>query len=251
MAIRRFNYTGRVRLRSSDLRFRLHQYVSEILSFDADLDFSAYTLPGDAEIYVEAYRQTERMRFPWGSVSLLLPPDDRDLSLFSSPEGIAFRVKIVGRGGKAGLLVADRDGIRPRSGESEDDVEPLLPVKQDPDLGHLPYRVDFTDRPVLCINSSAGDWRAVPVDSQFASLVLPAVLREVLFRIILVDKIVEKDDESWQSKWLRFTCSLPMVGEPPVNAEDSEDVFDWVDNAVGSFARQNKLLSKFLQGWNR
>ena len=62
---RRFNYTGRIRIRRKDLTICLREQDG-ILSFDADLSALVdYELPPESFVFVEAYRQTNWMRFPF------------------------------------------------------------------------------------------------------------------------------------------------------------------------------------------
>ena len=96
--IRRFNYTDRLRIRRSDVRIVLREEDGK-LEFDADLRALAdYDLPPDSLVFIEAYRQTNWMRFPFGQLGAILPGANRVLSQFDSPDGIQFRVKVTPNG---------------------------------------------------------------------------------------------------------------------------------------------------------
>ncbi len=250
--LRRFNYTDRVRLLHSDLRFSLKQ-VNGMSSFDAALDLEEYDLPPDALIFVEAYRQTGWMRFPWGAVGAQQPADDRNLTDFDSPEDLLFRVRVTSSGlmdDEHGLLLAEADRIRMRGPEeTNENRDPLLPVIP-ADLGHQLWRVDFSEKPRLLINRNAGsDYKQVGRHPAFVSLVYPAAMRDVLTHILLVLKLRDYDEEEPYSRWLRFAVEVLGMREPPDEDGDHELITDWIDDAVDAFARKHQFTEKFCTFW--
>lgn len=250
MAIRRFNYTGRKRLDQNDARIFAHQANNGGVEFDAELSLVGYELPDDALVSVEAYRQTSWMRFPCGTVGTLQIPPDRRLREFDSPEGVLFRVRVTSASHPAGLLLAEADRISPRLPEEvEENRISLLPVKPDDDLGDEIFRVDFTDKPILLINSRVGDWRSVAREPVFISLTFPTAMREILTRILHVERHFETQDTTdWKSQWLNFSIHLP--GVPDLPSEDEEDNIDrWIEEAVASFCRRFGIYSRFAQYW--
>jgi len=252
MAIRRLNYTGRKRLRRADARITIYDTGEGVATFDADLSLDRYNLPEDALVFVEAQRQTSWMRFPFGSVGALRAPGDRRLAEFDSPEGVLFRVRVTSRSDPHGMEVAEADRIRPRRPEEvEDKRVPLLSVKPDQDLEGQVFRVDFSDRPILLVNSRVGDWRAVAKQPAFVSLVFAAALREILTRILRVEEHFDAEEsEDWRSQWLRYATLLPGMTHPPTQADD--DLIDrWIDEAVASFCRRHRMMERFRQYWTR
>ena len=92
--IRRFNYTNRIRILRKDVPIKLREEDGKIF-FDADLSaLKEYDLPLESFVFVEAYRQTNWMRFKFGQVGAITPEKNRHLSQFETPEGILFRVKV-------------------------------------------------------------------------------------------------------------------------------------------------------------
>jgi len=250
MPIRRFNYTGRKRLKQTDTRITLCEPGNGTVTFDADLDLSRYELPDEALVSVEAQRQTSWMRFPFGAVGELRVPDDRELREFDWPEGILFRVRVTSEKQPRGLLLAEASRIRPRRREEvEEERVPLLPVKPDEGLDDEVFRVDFSDRPTLLINSRVGDWRSAAKDPVFTAMAYPGAMREILARILYVEHYHDKDDdEDWRSQWLRYASLLPGVTDLP--GEREEDRFDdWIDEAVASFCRRFRMYERFSGYW--
>ncbi|MFB3893948.1 MAG: hypothetical protein ACE15C_18215 [Phycisphaerae bacterium] len=176
MSIRRINSTGRKKILREDARVTVHPDGEGALTFDAALNLGEYELPADANVFVEAYRQTSFMRFPYGTVSAPHPPadDPRRLTEFAGREGLHFRVKVTATEDRAGVLLAEADRI-PISEEEEqpDNRIPLLQVIQD-DLEAETWRVDDlkgASGPVLAINRRVGDWKAVAASPLLQCLV--------------------------------------------------------------------------------
>jgi hypothetical protein len=247
--IRRLNYTGKLRIRRNDVRVSLKE-TDGVISFDADLSgLAEYELPSDASVFVEAYRQTAWMRFPFGRVDAINPPADRTLSEFDTPEGILFRVKVTPNG-EIHKLIAEADRI-PLVKTEQDDANktPLLPVKPQK-LGDEVFRVDFSGtKPLLLINSELGDWRSIAKSPAFAAFAYPAILREILVRVLVVD---EHDDDAnlddWRSQWVCFSklfCGLGDLSAP----EAIDDRFYWIDSAIAAFAKRKQTKEQFMNFW--
>jgi hypothetical protein len=247
--IRRFNYTERIRILRKDVSIKLREENGKLF-FVADLSALAeYDLPPESHVFVEAYRQTNWMRFGFGQVGAITPDKHRDLSQFETPEGILFRVKVTPVG-DIHTLLAEADRIPLAHPElKEGERTPLLPVKPQK-LGEEIFRLDFSDdRPLLLINSDAGNYVTIGRSPEFMSLVYPNVFREILIRILLVD---EHDDaanpEDWRSQWIKFASFQPGLGELP-EADDVDGRNDWIEKAVSAFAKQLQARIKFAEFW--
>lgn len=249
MPVRTLNYTNRKRIRREDARIAIREEKSGAC-FDASLRLADYKLPGDAHVFVEAYRQTQYMRFDFGQAGAIRIPDDRRLSDFDSAEGVLFRVKVVAAADPHGLLLAEADQIPPRKSTDEDENRiPLLPVVPDDNLGDEIWRLEFDSQTLLKVNSALGDWRALARDRVFIALVYPSVFRVVLWQVLLLEKHHDTEDaDDWRSRWLRFATGLPGVGDMP--SEDDEDrIGDWIDSAVSSFCRRHNIRATYEHYW--
>ncbi|MEO6034312.1 MAG: hypothetical protein ABIQ35_03570, partial [Verrucomicrobiota bacterium] len=222
-----------------------------VLSFEAELLLNDYELPAEAVVFVEAYRQTTWMRFPFGTVAILQPPppEKRALSEFDSPDGILFRVKVT-QAQDQHILLAAADRIPLARPDDDADRESILPVFP-AELGNELWQVDLEDEPRLLVNKSAtADWRQLAQSPVFVSLVYPAVLRQLLTNILGTDHRDTDDEMDWRSKWLRFAAILPGVDpELPGKEEGPDAALRWAEDAVAAFAKKLALKEKFADAW--
>ena len=253
MPTRKFNFTDRRKLNRKHIGISVAMNEEGTISFNAELELDSYELPPEAQVYIEAYRQTQRKRFDCGIVGRFSLPLDRSLDVFDSVEGILFRVMVIANEGNLGLLLAEAEQLKPSDEETiEGKRIPLLPVVYEAHLVDQVFNVDFSgDYPILQVNSSVTSGDTLINHPAFFSLVYPAVLRELLTRILFgEDTEVEEDDDGWQARFLRFASALPGVEEPPVSDEEDEPAcFRWVDTAVSSFCRHANIMGRFNQFW--
>jgi hypothetical protein len=250
MSIKRINSTGRCKILRGDARISVRPDRDGVLTFVATINLTEYGLPDNAQVFVEAYRQTTFMRFPHGTVAAPQPPRDlaARLTAFATGEGLLFRVKVTSTGDRAGLLLAEADGI-PVSDDAEqpDNRIALLPPAPG-ELGQETWRVDLTgaNGPLLLVNSRVSDWKAVAASPLFRSIVYPAAMRQVLWHIYKVEETRTMDDpDDWRCRWFAFAAALPGTGDPPLTSDDDEEWADWITEAVESFARQHQMLDHY------
>lgn len=246
--LRRFNYTDRKRIRRDDVSIVTRTAAGP--AFDADLSLlTTYDFDRQCCVYVEAYRKTTWMRFNFGLVGAIAPPPDRSLGRFGVADGVQFRVKVTDPSSNH-RLVAEADGIPLREADgSTVPTESLLRIVPAP-LDAEVYRLEYDAQgPILEISRNAGDKSEIAKDPAFASLVYPAVFKDILTRILLVE---EHDDMEnlglWQSLWLKFAGELRNVGPRPALDADDE-LEEWIRDAVTSFARSTDVLAKFARHW--
>lgn len=244
MPVRRLNYTARQRIAREDADIVLRGEGAEA-QFDARLRLADYHFPPDARVFVEAYRQTMLMRFDFGTVSAPAPPQVRTLTEFPSADQVLFRVKVTAASVRPGVLLGEADQLRPREPEQKPDRRlPLLPVVPD-DLGDEVWRVDFGDRTNLVVSKHLHDWKQTVASDVFRALVYPAAMRQILERILHVERYTETDDpHSWQSQWLQFAVQIPGSGALPARGT-ADDYDEWIENAVEAFARQYRMRERF------
>jgi hypothetical protein len=250
---RTINHTNRTKILREDAVISLRMADHGKFGLDAVLNLSGYDFPVDASVFVEAYRRTVWMRFPWGTVGDCKPQGSLMLTDFDTPDEVQFRVKVVASG-KRGLLLGEAEGLSPASlANDRSDRTPLLPVKPQ-NLGDEIWRLEFEDDRVrLLINSGVEDVVAVAHSPMFRSLVYPAALRtildEALCRRELEDQSLPVDPEegSWQWRWVRFGMQVNGISPltDPFEMDDENERTDWIDDVVGAFCRQLKAKDLF------
>jgi hypothetical protein len=246
--IRKFNFTGRKKIKRSLVRVDLRRDEQGVRCFDIALHLEEMALPADAHLYVEAYHRTAYQRFDCGTVSDPRIPQDRRLLRFSEAMRPLFRVKVVDRSSGLGRILAALDKVR---AQSVDDLplgsQSLLFVEYD-DLGSAIWQLDLDgDWPVLKLNRNADEISLVASsDKRFLPLVYPEVFRQILVRVLLVDEHSDPYcDDDWPSLWLQLASRLPGMGAPPDRGR--ADQGGWIDKAVEAFSGNYKMLEMFNQ----
>lgn len=253
MSVRRFNYTKRQKIARRDVTISLRRLDGD-LRFDAQMSLSDYSFPGEGRVFLEASRGIERLRFDWGTVQAPTPPEDRSLALFSSEDGLSFRlvVREEGTPSREGLILGEASNVRPELTPGDaTGGRSLLPVVIDSGLGQRLWRIDFAaNGPVLQVNPSLGgkEWCAT---AEFRSAVLPACVREVLLQVVLSEKpewpVATPDDQNWASLWLWFAHDLPGVPTLPDERDSYEQIVEWLDAAIAAFCRSGHLMDRWRE----
>ena len=243
--LRKLNFTERTKLPRANVRVTLRRDADGVLLFDPQLSFDGAGVTPTARVYIEAYYRTSFMRFDCGSVEAFTPPADRRLTEIDSTSVVRFRVKVVDNSANDHRIVAVAEDIivseeKPKAGGRV----PLLPVSFNEGMGQQAWRIAFVPNgPVLELNNRIDDIQNLAKnDAAFFALVYPAAVREVLTRILLVDR-QEAHEESgeWWSLWLRWaarysTAALPM---------DEEEAHLWIEDVVSAFCSDQKLIDRW------
>jgi hypothetical protein len=257
MMLREFNYTNRQRIRREDAELELIQSSDGSMLLKANLKLGEYhfeKIEPSPKIFVEAYRGATASwkRFDFGDARDIQTPDDLSLDEFKVPQGILFRVRVTSTAPKTqGKLLGEADAIRPKyAPDSEGFVQPLIQHMAADDMGDELWRIHYSDElPILKIN----DRIQIGVD-QFLmnpacrATYAPAVIRQVLQRIALIDRFVgdEDDPADWRQRWMRFALVLSGRAAPEFSDADAvEAIEDWISDVVEAFCRSNRILQMF------
>ena len=242
--IRRLNSTGRRTIRREHAKVSLRPAENSAPSiYDLQLNLASYGFPPDARVRVEAWRSNAVQRWDYGAVGALTPPAAERRRMTEVPASAQFRLTVIAGDG-SGRLLGACPSIKPAL-----PLRSLLPVREadDDELGGEVWRVDFgdDDLPELLVNREiSGISEIVRTNKDFRALVMPAVLRAILTRI-LIDESADPDDEesAWEG-WFKLARALhpdPNAGIPrlaPDGVDTSLDVArSWIDIVVGAFAR--------------
>lgn len=239
--LRKLNFTDRAKLAKSSFMVTMRRESDGVLAFDAALSLGGTPLPSDARVYVEAYHRTSYMRFDFGTAGSIASPADRRLTAIDS-SSVRFRIKVVDAQSRRILAVADDVRVSERA-PSEGGRTPLLPVQFSASLDQQPWRISFeADTPVLELNNRIeGIEKLATGDPLFFALVYPAAVREILTRILLVDRRSDaEDEEAWSSQWLRWAARYASTPAP----SDEEDAVQWIEDAVGAFCSQHRAVDR-------
>ena len=246
---RKFNYTNRKRIRRESVAISLNKSADQQLSCNVDLILDGYGLPPDTKLYLEVFDRFDGYnRTDLGTVSSFEPREIK-IEGFRS-ESTQFRLKAVDEKQKQGRILAAIDGIVAKEPMKPDSIIGFYCR----DLGELPYEIDCSGEhspfPVLWINSQLQDIAKYMIkDPLFRGLVFPAIVRELLFQILLVDEIYDTEGDEWQNKWLRHIVEICEVEDPPADLDDpnyQEDCLAWINKkAISAFCSRNDLLERF------
>ncbi len=243
MTIRRLNFTGCQRIHRSDVVVSVDD-TAVAPSFTLAYSLDDYAFPGNACVVVEAQAHWTLMRFNCGTIDV--PSLDRPfvLEAFDVPDGIIFRLKVIGTGNDAGLILGEADRIRPADCDGRDEARSLLAV-QPADLGQVVWRLSFAGPvPLLQINERIADWRSFMRRTEVKALLVPELYRQLLREAQRNMSDAEAQD-TWQAAVLAMVS--PAAGLCP-SATDDESVEAWIDDAVRLFAGKHKFL-RALTSW--
>lgn len=244
MTIRRLNYTSRQRLERSAVRLTIADPAERPARLRAAVELPP-DLPGDARLHLEAHQQATRMRFDFGTVERPgFPEGFVVLRDFDDPAAVLFTIKVTAPTGEnEGLLLADRDGMRIDPGDTDHNRESLLPVAPG-ELGEDVWRLEFgSGGAMLLFNRNLPDWRSFAAEHSVRCLIYPAVLRQVLVQILIIEDWIDlEDDSDWRTKWLLFAHSFDGIDALPA-APNSADKQGWIDDAVAAFSARARFMT--------
>lgn len=254
--ISRFNYTDRQKIPRTQVHLAWVENSSGPLQFRGTLDLALRRpLNPAALVFMEAYSGPVVMRFAWGTVEHPEHPADTTLSEFAPGLRPHFRVKVVDPD-LGSLLLAWADGVTPLAAdEVQTGRRSILPVET-VDLGPLVWKLRFEGNEVrLQLNSTIHQPRDITLlarDADFIALVYPAVIRQILERLLLgpESESVERDHD-----WLVFAEQLS--GRPAPASDDSavdlnddsafiDDVEEWVSDTITGFCEHHHAAEQFV-----
>lgn len=248
---RRFNYTGRQRIRKNDVSFSITADDEGNEEFHADIHLGNYQLPTDAKVWVEAYDRNVLMRFPFGTVARPNSEIPTQLTDFRDTDSCYFRVKVVDALRRSRLL-AVADSVSPSDRQDEDGAARSLLSVTTRDLESVPWKLEFqpADHPLLVINNRIDAGKSLARSNLFfQALVLPAIFEQVLRQILFEQKYVPvaapDDDDLWKEGWLEFAGCLPGNTRLSVDQEFPDDEKEkWIEDARIGFCMDINAIDK-------
>jgi len=251
MSVQRINFTQRSRLTREQANITIHPDGEDRpASFEARLNLSDLReAAGDARVFVEAYHQTTRMRFDFGTVAAITAPTAPELRLAEFPDwkDVRFRVKVTDVDGTPGKLIAWADRIKPQGPDDQD--EPDLVRFLDAELFGLLWDLDFDEQgPVVRIEKKHNA-QDVGRDPVFQSAVFPEVMRRTLEYAFIEEQVPYPNPGHWSTLWVDgfIKAKLGLKSPPATDGSEEADVRRWIRGAVETFARQHRIADLWGQ----
>jgi hypothetical protein len=203
-------------------------------------------------------------RFDFGNVGSITYPLKESINELDG-DNLIFTLKVIAKNnddGTPGLLLGVSATTHIKGGDNESKQNKgILPVESKADLGSVPWKLDFrNDTVYLLLNKDIPQLANKFIhDFTFAALVYPAIIRDILRRVIdeiapndsenEEDEEYEEDNKEWIRNWKRFA---KLYNDDDLPSRDEEDdVEQWIDNVVSNFCEQFKLkeslISVFLE----
>jgi hypothetical protein len=247
--IRRFNYTGRVKIPRNRIDISLAK-DDKGKYFTAKINLEGLNFPSGAMIIVEPNYKGVYQRFYFGTVDNFKQPENTRLSELPETELAYFDISVVDEKDKLGLILGKAKGIAISADGLPSDKIPLLyvnPADLKDQLWKLTFDSNDDGRPVLEINKNIPDmYEMARNDPKFISLVYPTALRSILQRIIEQGDL-DSEQDSWVSQWLKFiNIGLSIKTFPEMdNDVITPEQESWIDECVNEYCRRFKLFEKF------
>lgn len=247
---RRINYTGRKRIDHSCTQLELVEQPGKPMKFIGHVDLSGLGLAEAAQVIIEAYHKESTQRFECGTVGQFRLPDDTTLTELDVAGSYLFRVKVVNSENNESKLIASAEKIQPKEpGEPGGNRDFLLKVVTREDTGGIPWKLELEPdgevKPVLVVsNKIPGAQEKMRTNVIFRALILPPAIREVLGFIFQYGDSKDPEENSWQSKWLRFASEVTSGDKEVPDGDDDAIVSDWINDVVAGFSMRHDLCDK-------
>lgn len=251
MSLRRLNYTNRQKIRRNDVSVAIDGLSGGSRAV-VDFDLTGYGFPDEAPVFLEAYAPHESFgaRSLIGTARQPSPAPALDLSQFSSPSDLLFRLKVVTPDG-SGRLLGKADQLRPEDESAQEpEGQSLLPVVG-ADIGERLWWLVIegdTGQPTLLVSRTVENFKSLVRTPAFVWLVFPSVLRsclEVALESAADEDDLDEDAATPLGKWLLFGVALAKRPAPGAS-DDPREKDDWIQDAVNEFCRSNRLRHRYL-----
>jgi hypothetical protein len=244
--IRKFNYTGRKKINRTNIEISLFG-DDKLKQFDAEIKLDDLNLPSNASVYIEPYYHFSFMRFKFGTVEKISPPNETLITEIPFSDILYFRIKVVDEIGKHGQLLAYADKIKPISSEDgHDKRKSLLPVRFSTPLRYQPYRLIFAENsPILEISKNISNQKDLLKSKEFASLVFPSIVKEIAAKIASEYFEYIDFEGHWVADWYKYFTNVIEADKLPDGKNSNEEMIEWVNSVVDKFCRKNKIINLF------
>ena len=153
-----------------------------------------------------------------------------DESLMTNPENLRLDIKVTNPNGSfAGIF----ENLKTEEGEMEEQLDHLLPLVDNADLGDRLCRVEFRgeERPVLLVSTKLSGGKLRINQPEIRAVAVPDAVDKILNAICAEENDEEDfidDSDSWRGMWLRWTRQWDWGSMP----DNTEDRAEWVNNVI-------------------
>lgn len=243
----RINSTGRKRIVREDIRIKIVEPGNNLPPvFSADIKFSPkLALDPTARVYVEPYVGSSSMRFYFGTVSKLSPPENCSLSDIDAGANVLFRVKVVDESNEVGRILASANGIRAESDADGTDRKPLLPLRT-VDLEDEIWRLDIDKDAgaTLMVNSRIpGLADRMRTDILLQGAVYPEVVRQMVRAIYSDAKSDADEDDEWINDWRTWLSDQAAREIALDEASDPDELAALANELAAAFAKKQRYAT--------
>lgn len=258
--LRNLNATKRRAISTGDYQLTLkNDSFAADPYFELELDLKKYKFPSSARICVEAWRGNVSKRWDFGTIDHINLRDTNYRRLDDMSVSLNFRITVISSDIPGLILGEAKTKVR---FSSSLDQQSFLPIELKDDMVEV-WRLDYnnsSDEPVLQLNQKMVNVvEEIRKPGIFRSTILPAVLRSVLTRILIIDKTpldineIETDQPSF--KWLNFADGIVSVETIKTRVEkdghsdeDVEEILDWIEIVVEKFSNDKLQINKIFSG---
>ncbi|MDR2706434.1 MAG: hypothetical protein LBC02_11705 [Planctomycetaceae bacterium] len=258
----RINSTKRKKINREKIEITVQKGNPRTVS--ATFHFDENDFPKRAKIILEAMCAGSEVvqRFDFGTVGNIKPPVKNQLDEIEG-DHVFFTVKVIKQRrettadgettDEVGLLLGIAENLHPLSGddgELEMEQKGILPTETKADLGNILWKLEFRDDAVyLLVNKElpevADGFRNNPL---FAALVYPAVIREILFRVVQENVNEDEDEKQWIKNWKRFAKTYNSDELPSKDDNnDDDEIRNWIEIIVDEFCKKFQLKETVKQ----
>ena len=245
---------------------RIEVFDGSPRTFTAELKLNEEDFPKTAIVVLDATcaRSEIVKRFEFGTIARIGLAQGQEPFLDELPgENVFLKLKVIDVSQKIGRILGILENIRPiNTGKKTlGGIQGILPIEPFGELGEQLWQLKFKENGVfLYVNNTI---ERLPehfgTDPSIACLLYPAIIREVLWKILIYEKFDPADEqEGWRADWIRFAKKFdPNMPSPTDDEEDHDETKDWIENVVMQFCNKfefkqsySKHISKHIGGEN-
>ena len=253
-------FQNRVTIPKNAVNIELSKSNGDHRKFDFSLDLNKISgyekIPSEAKVYVEAYRKPFWQRFQYGTYrDIKKPKEGTELTKIYS-ENPSFRIKIV-KSEKDGRekVCASATNIFASNNINKNSFVSLASR----DLKEQIWQLETGNANTVYLNNRIKNWKEFLNRTDRYSLIFPQILRQILFKYIIIDghNLMEEEEEGSHHYTVlqKFIENIYKKNNHPFEVPDSEQSNDlcieFIDKTVELFCKGHNLATKMLNHLER